>query len=156
MRKLLLVVGFLALAVGLLWIQVLARRGNAVVAADPRAARLDRALELGATVDDDPVDAAVLTASAGVNTALGRLSPGGTLLVFSAPDEPVATSLDAVYRKELTVAGSRSATLVHFRSAIDLLPSLVLPPVITLPLERFAEGVDLYASGAALKVVLVP
>jgi L-iditol 2-dehydrogenase len=143
-------------AVGMLWIQVLARRGNSVVAADPRAERVARARELGATVDDDPVDAAVLTAAAGVNAALDRLSPGGTLLVFSAPDEPVATSLSAVYRKELTVAGARSATLAHFHSAIDLLPSLVLPPVAVLPLEQFAEGLELYTSGAALKVVFRP
>jgi threonine dehydrogenase-like Zn-dependent dehydrogenase len=143
-------------AVGLLWIQVLGRRGNVVVAADPRAERVALAQELGATVDDDLVDATVLTAAAGVNAALGRLSPGGTLLVFSAPDEPVATSLAAVYRKELTVAGSRSATLAHFHTAVDLLPALVLPPVVVLPLERFAEGLDLYASGAALKVVFTP
>lgn len=143
-------------AVGLLWVQVLVRRGNTVVVVDPRAERLARAVEVGATVDDDPVESAVLTAAAGVNEALGRLAPGGALVVFSAPHEPVATSLDAVYRKELTVAGSRSATLEHFRSAVDLLPSLVVPPAVTLPLERFAEGVDLYSSGRALKVVFTP
>ena len=143
-------------AVGLLWIQVLVRRGNSVAAADLRAERLALARKLGAVADDDPVEAAVLTAAAGVNDALTRLVPGGTLVVFSAPDEPVATSLDAVYRKELTVAGSRSATLADFQSAIDLLPSLILPPVVTLPLERFPEGLDLYTSGTALKVVFTP
>ena len=143
-------------AVGLLWVQVLVRRGHDVVAADPRADRRARAVELGAVEDDGPVEAAVLTAAAGVNDALSRLTPGGTLLVFSAPGEPVATSLDAIYRKELTVAGSRSATLEAFRHAIDLLPSLVLPPVVTLPLERFAEGVELYRSGRALKVAFTP
>ncbi len=143
-------------AVGLLWVQVLMRRSNSVVVADPRAERLARAQELGAVADEEPVEAAVLTAAAGVNDALARLVPGGTLLVFSAPDEPVATSLGAVYRKELTLVGSRSATLADFQGAIDLLPSLVLPPVVTLPLERFADGLDLYRSGAALKVVFVP
>lgn len=143
-------------AVGLLWVQVLVRRGHTVVAADPRAERLALAVALGAVADGEPVEAAILTAAAGVNDALGRLSPGGTLLVFSAPSDLVATSLDAVYRNELTVAGSRSATLDDFQSAIDLLPSLDLPPMITLPLERFAEGLDLYRSGEALKVAFTP
>jgi len=78
------------------------------------------------------------------------------LLVFSAPEEDVPTSLDTVYRNELHVIGSRSATPAFFRAAIELLPALVLPEVTILPLERFAEGVDLYRSGAALKVVFTP
>lgn len=140
-------------AIGRLWIQVLQRRGDEVVAADPRA---DRLVSSGALVDADPVDAAVLTAHAGANDALARLEPGGTLLVFAAPDELVPLSLDAIYRGELRVLGSRSATPAAFRAAIDLLPSLELPEVTTLPLERFADGVELYRSGDALKVVFAP
>ncbi|HVV59968.1 MAG TPA: alcohol dehydrogenase catalytic domain-containing protein [Gaiellaceae bacterium] len=143
-------------AIGQLWIQALARRGSEVVALDPRPDRLARARELGAVVDDDPVAAAVLTAHAGANDALRRLAPGGTLLVFAAPGEPVPVDLDAVYRKELVVAGTRSATPAYFRDAIELLPSLVLPETTTLPLERFVEGVELYRRGEALKVVFVP
>jgi hypothetical protein len=37
-----------------------------------------------------------------------------------------------------------------------LLPELDLPPVMTLPLERFGEGVELYRRGEALKVVFTP
>ena len=69
-----------------------------------------------------------------------RLEPGGTLVVFAAPEEEVPVSLDAVYRKELVVRGSRSATPAYFRDAVELLPQLVLPPVTTLPLERFLGG----------------
>ena len=101
-------------------------------------------------------DSAVVTAAAGLNDALRRLEPGGTLLVFSAPEHDVATSLDAIYRKELHVVGSRSATPAYFRAAVELLPALVLPEMTALPLERFREGVDLYRSGAALKVVFTP
>jgi threonine dehydrogenase-like Zn-dependent dehydrogenase len=140
-------------AIGRLWIQVLQRRGDEVVAVDPRA---DRLASSGALVDADPVDAAVLTAHAGVNDALARLEPGGTLLVFAAPDELVPVSLDAIYRGELRLVGSRSATPAAFRAGIELLPSLELPEVTTLPLERFAEGVELYRSGEALKVVFEP
>ena len=78
------------------------------------------------------------------------------MLVFAAPDEDVPVSLDAVYRKELHVVGSRSASPAFFRSAVDLLPTLVLPEVTTLPLERFLEGVELYRRGDALKVVFTP
>ncbi len=143
-------------AVGLLWVQVLGRRGDEVVAIDPRAERLVAAQRLGARSDSDPVGGAVVTAAAGINDALHRLEPGGTLLVFSAPAEDVPTSLDAVYRNELRVVGSRSATLEYFHAAAALLPELVLSEVTVLPLERFREGVELYRGGGALKVVFTP
>ena len=143
-------------AVGLLWTQVLLRRGHEVVAVEPRAERRAAAVALGAGEDDRPVDAAVLTAPPGVGEALRRLAPGGTLLVFAAPDGELPFSLDAVYRKELAVVGSRSALLADFDVAIAELPSLQLPPTVELPLERFGEGLELYRSGRATKVVFVP
>ena len=143
-------------AIGRLWIQVLIRRGDSVVAIDPRPDRLAGARGLGAEVDDGSVAAAVLTAPGGGDDALHRLDPGGTLLVFAATAGAVPTSLDAVYRNELHVVGSRSATPAFFRQAVDVLPTLVLPPVTTLPLERFLEGVELYRRGDALKVVFTP
>ncbi len=150
-----LVVG--AGAIGQLWIQVLRRRGDQVVVVDPRPERLAQAHMLGAeTGDVDSVGAAVLTAPAGINDALHRLEPGGTLLVFAAPEDEVPTALDAVYRKELRVLGSRSASPAYFRDAVDLLPTLVLPEVTTLPLDRFLEGVELYRRGEVLKVVFTP
>jgi L-iditol 2-dehydrogenase len=143
-------------AIGQLWIQVLSRRGDEVAAADVREDRLVRARELGAVAADGPVDAAVLTAHGGLDDALLRLEPGGTLLVFAAPAGRVPVALDAVYRRELTVAGSRSAAPAHFAAALELLPALELPAVTTLPLERFREGVELYRSGGTAKVVFVP
>jgi len=143
-------------SVGLLFVQVLLARGDEVAVLEPRADRLARALELGATELRDPVAAAVLTAPAALNDALARLEPGGTLLVFAAPPEPVPAAVDAIYRKELSVVGSRSATPAYFRDAIALLPSLVLPDAVRLPLDRFAEGLDLYRRGDALKVVFEP
>jgi L-iditol 2-dehydrogenase len=144
-------------SVGQLWIQVLRRRGDDVAAVDPRDDRVARAHLLGADVDDDgAVCAAVVTAHGGINEALRRLDPGGTLLVFAAPEENVPTSLDAIYRKELRVIGSRSASPAYFRAAAELLPTLVLPEVTTLPLEAFLEGVELYRSGEATKVVFTP
>ena len=40
--------------------------------------------------------------------------------------------------------------------AVALLPALDLPAPTVLPLERFAEGLELYRSGEALKVVFTP
>jgi hypothetical protein len=42
------------------------------------------------------------------------------------------------------------------RDAIALLPQLEPMPAVTLPLERFADGVELYRSHEAVKVVFTP
>src|SRR5512146_507150 len=138
-------------AVGQLWVQLLLRRGDEVVVADLRADRLNAAKRLGAGVDDDPVDAAVIAVHGGLNDALARIEPGGTVLVFAAPSENVGVSVDTLYRRELRVVGSRSASPAHFAAAVALLPELALPEVTTLPLERFDEGVELYRRGHTLK-----
>jgi L-iditol 2-dehydrogenase len=143
-------------AVGQLWVQVLRRRGDEVVVTDLRSDRVDGATRLGARVDDRAVDAVVMTAHGGLNEALSRLEPGGTVLVFAAPEENIPVAVDLVYRRELQVVGSRSATPVHFESAVALLPELDLPAATTLPLERFDEGIELYRRGHALKVVFTP
>ena len=111
---------------------------------------------LGAIVDDEPVAAAVVTAAAGLDDAVRRAEPGGRVVVFAAPDEPMPVGLAAVYRKELSIVGSRSASPASFTAAVDLLPELTLPPVTLLPLERFREGVDLYRRGDVLKVAFTP
>ena len=132
--------------VGRLFGAVLRQRGTEVFAVDTDPRRAGRE-------PDGPVDAAVLCAPGGATQAVAALSPGGTLLVF-APTAPL--DLDAVYRRELTVTGSRSATPRHMREAAALLPELELPEPTVLPLERFAEGLHLYRRGDALKVVFAP
>jgi L-iditol 2-dehydrogenase len=132
--------------VGRLFGALLRHRGDDVFAVDTDPRR-------DARHPDGPVDAAVLTAAGGGTEAAEALLPGGTLLVF-APSAPL--DLDAVYRRELTVLGSRSATPGHLREAITLLQELDLPQPTVLPLERFDEGLELYRSGEALKVVFRP
>jgi hypothetical protein len=61
-----------------------------------------------------------------------------------------------VYRRELTVLGSRSATPAAMEEAARVLFTLDLPDPVVLPLERFAEGLELYRRGNALKVVFTP
>ena len=112
--------------VGRLFAEVLRARGDDVYATDTRPERARRE-------PDGPVDVAVLCAPA----ALDAVVPGGTVLVFS-PAAPV--DLDVVYRNELTLTGSRSATPRYMREALELLPTLDLPEPTVLPLDRFAAG----------------
>jgi L-iditol 2-dehydrogenase len=129
--------------VGRLFEAVLRRRGDHVFAIDTDPGRHGRA-------PDGPVDAAVLCAPA---APLDAVAPGGTVLAF-ADAGPV--DLGDVYHRELTLTGSRSATPRHLEQAAALLPELELPEPTVLPLERFAEGLDLYRSRRALKVVFTP
>ena len=139
---------------GLLFTQALVRRGDDVLASDPLAHRLELALGYGAQpTDGEPVDAAVLCAHAGLDGALAALEPGGTLLLFSWLVDPAAVDFETVLRRELTLVGSCSATPAAMRDAIALLPELDPIPTVTLPLERFTEGLDLYRSHEAVKVV---
>ena len=142
--------------VGLLWVQVLARRGDEVYATDPVTARARLAYELGADPPDGPVAAAVLCAHGGLDDALGRLEPGGTLLVFAAGPDAVPVDLERILRGELRLVGSCSATPRHMLAAVNLLPSLAPLPTNVLPLERFDEGLELYRNREAVKVVFTP
>jgi len=132
--------------VGRLFAGVLGRRGDDVFAVDADPRRAGRA-------PDGPVDAAVVCAAGGGEVALDAVEPGGTVLVFAAAG---ALPAEAVYRRELTVVGSRSATPATMRAAAALLPELDVPQPVVLPLGRFAEGLDLFRRREALKVVFVP
>jgi L-iditol 2-dehydrogenase len=142
---------------GLLFVQALVRRGDDVLAADPLARRLELALGYGAQpADGEPVDAAVFCAHAGLDTALAALAPGGTLLLFALITDSAPIDFEALLRRELTLVGSCSATPAAMRDAIDLLPQLDPIPTVTLPLERFHDGLELYRSHEAVKVVFTP
>ena len=131
--------------VGRLFAEVLRRRGDDVFALDARPERAGRE-------PDGPLDAAVLCAPGGAD-AIRTVRPGGGVLVFA---DAGALPAGPVYRNELTVIGSRSATPAAMREAAALLPELDLPEPTVLPLERFDEGLELHRSGAALKVVFEP
>ena len=128
---------------GRLFGEVLRRRGDDVFALDERPERSGR-------VPDGPVAAAVLCAPA---APLELVAPGGSVLVF-APAGRI--DLDDVYRRELTLTGARSATPRFMREAAAVLPELDVPEPTVLPLRRFEEGIELYRSGQALKVVFRP
>jgi L-iditol 2-dehydrogenase len=132
--------------VGRLFGAVLERRGDEVFAVDADPRRTGR-------TPDWPVDAAVLCGRGGADTALASLAPGGTLVVF-ADAGPIPA--EDVYRHELTVVGSRSASPPAMREAVALLHDLDVPEPVLLPLERFAEGLELHRRRDALKVVFAP
>lgn len=132
--------------VGRLFGLVLERRGNDVFAVDVDPRRAGRA-------PDGPVDAVVLAGNGGVTAALEAVAPGGTVLVFA---DAGAIPTTAVYRRELSVVGARSATPAYMREALALLHDLDVPEPTLLPLERFAEGLELFRRRDALKVVFTP
>jgi len=134
--------GFVGRLAGL----VLDRRGDEVFAIDADPRRAGRQ-------PDGPVDAAILCGRGGIDTALEALAPGGTLLVFA---DAGAIPAEDVYRRELTVVGSRSATPAAMAGAVALLSELEVPEPVVLPLERFADALRLFRRRDALKVVLVP
>jgi L-iditol 2-dehydrogenase len=132
--------------IGHLFSAVLERRGDDVFAIDANPTRTGRKPR-------GPVEATVVCAPGGVETAIEAVEPGGTILLFAdAGSVPAAP----VYRRELTMIGSRSATPRHMKEAAALLPELQLPEPTVLPLDRFAEGLELYRRGVALKVVFRP
>jgi L-iditol 2-dehydrogenase len=132
--------------IGRLFGAVLERRGDTVFA-------VDRLPQRTGVAPDGPVHAAVLCAPGGGETALSAVEPGGTVLLFA---DAGTLPADGMYRRELTVIGSRSATPAHMEEAVALLPELELPEPTAVPLERFEEGLALFREGAVLKVVLVP
>lgn len=132
--------------IGRLFGAVLERRGDTVFAVDRHPHR-------AGVAPDGPVDAAVLCARGGTETALGAVECGGTVLVFA---DPGTLPAGGVYRRELTVIGSRSATRRHMEESVALLPALDLPAPTILPLGRFAEALELHREGRVLKVVLTP
>jgi threonine dehydrogenase-like Zn-dependent dehydrogenase len=132
--------------VGQLFERVLRRRGDDVFGIDANPTRAGRA-------PDGPVGAVVVCALGGIETALDALEPGGTLLLFA---DAGALPSDPLYRRELTVLGSRSSTPRHMAEAVALLPQLDLPAPLVLPLDRVEDGLELLRRGEALKVVLVP
>jgi L-iditol 2-dehydrogenase len=131
---------------GRLFEAMLERRGDEVFGVDTDARRAGRA-------PDGPVGAVIACGPGAGEASLEAVEPGGTVLVF-AEAGPLPASL--VYRRELTVVGVRSATEESMREAVALLPQVDIPDPLVLPLDRFAEGLDLFLRREAFKVVFVP
>jgi threonine dehydrogenase-like Zn-dependent dehydrogenase len=131
---------------GHLFAAALRDRGDEVFVADTDPRRTG-------PVPTGPVDTVVLAGPGGTDLAVEAVRSGGTIVVFadagSVPAEPI-------YRRELTIVGIRSASPATMADAVALLPRLSTPEPVVLPLERFAEGLELFRRREALKVVFVP
>jgi len=132
--------------IGSLFAAVLRRRGGTVYVRDVDPAR-------NGPEPPGAVGAVVVCASGAGRDALEAVEPGGTVVVFA---DPGPIDVGEVYRQELTVLGSRSATPRHMEEAARLLPDLDLPEPTIYPLAEFERGLDAYTSGRALKVVFTP
>ena len=134
--------------VGQLFAAVLRRRGDTVYVRDPDPAR-NGPEPPGA----DAVASVVVCARGAGDDALSAVEPGGSILLFA--DAGALDSLE-IYRREIAVTGSRSATRGHMEAAVALLRELDLPKPLVLPLDRFDEGLAAYRNREALKVVFRP
>ena len=132
--------------VGQLFAAVLRRRGDAVYVRDPDPAR-------GGPEPPGSVASVVVCAPGAGADALSAVEPGGSVLLFA---DSGALDSGEIYRREVAVTGSRSATRRHMEEAVALLRELDLPEPLVLPLERFDEGLAAYRNREALKVVFRP
>ena len=121
--------------IGRLFAAVLERRGDDVFAVDPTRAGRGRATGRAGG------GGSRLRSRRRGDGARVRSSPAARSLVF-ADAGPLPA--EVVYRRELTIVGTRSATPESMREAVALLPELELPEPVVLPLERFAEGLELF------------
>ncbi len=156
---------------GLVMQQLLQRAGAHVTVVDRNADRLPRAEALGAAavagdaaeLDGETFDAAVdcTGAAPAIEAAFDRLRRGGRLLVFGVAPEADRVSLSPfrIYNDEITVVGSM-AVLHSYGAALDLVAggAVDTDALVThsLPLERFADALDLMRSGSGLKIQVVP
>lgn len=169
----LLVVG--AGTLGLLLIQAARRSGAAQVSViEPSAARRALAVGMGADVAVESLDELMgdrrlgfeyaieaTGVAVGSQIALSSLGRGGTMLVFgvTSPDVRLPVSPFQVYNDEISIIGSM-AVLNTFEPAMRLMASGAIDAETmithTLPLERFADAVQLVRDRQGLKIQVDP
>lgn len=165
-------------AAGLLFVPPLCDRSAAVHAADVRPERLEAArrwgAEAGYRVGAEDIPAAVRRASEGrgadliiltvlsaatLGLALEAVRDGGTVLLFGVkPDTLIGADFWQIWRREINLVSSYSATPDLFPRALAILrrPALSLEETIShlVPLKEAARGFQLVHDGQASKVVI--
>lgn len=152
-------------AMGILLGQALRACGAEAVPVEiaPERIRLARSFGLAPGAVEN-VDSAILTVvtPATIEAAFGGVRDGGRINLFAGPagDGMIGVDLDGLYRRELSILSSYSAAPADLREALALLAEgrVRIEGLVThrLPLDRFAEGVELQRSGRAVKVVFTP
>ena len=168
-------------AIGLMFLALLRMQGVQSAALDIREDRLETARGWGATLalnaagrasetqlrtltNGRGVDLVVLTVAnaATYAQALRMVRDGGSVLVFGAKpgDRPAEAELWEIYRRELTLFSSYSASPAELGAALVLLqrPDFALEQLVTyhVPLAQIAEGMALSRDQRALKVLVHP
>lgn len=98
---------------------------------------------------------------AAIQDGIGRVRPGGTFLQFgvTSPTARVAIEPYRIYNKEITITGSM-AVLHSFERAAEMFAAGVLNPEIfishRLPLERYADALELFRAGQGRKIQVLP
>lgn len=168
-------------AIGLMMVQ-LAKLGGAgaVILSEPEAARREIGLRVGADWAVDPIhedmparlrellgsdgaDVVIECVGSTIATAqaFAAAGQGANILLFSVPKEGAqyAVALEDVFRKELTIMGSRINPDTHQR-AVQLIDSgrLQLEPLIThsFPVEQLEEAIRTQMGPQSIKVLIEP
>jgi 2-desacetyl-2-hydroxyethyl bacteriochlorophyllide A dehydrogenase len=98
---------------------------------------------------------------AAIQDGLGRVGPGGTFLQFGVSDYDARATIEPyrIYNKEITITGSM-AVLHSYERAAELFATGLLDAGIfitdRLPLERYADAIASFSSGAGLKTQVLP
>jgi L-iditol 2-dehydrogenase len=163
--------------IGMLFIQLIKLYGGSTIAVDLDSRRLSDAKSMGAGYIIDPscqdtlrevknitkigADVAILTVT-NENTmgeALSYIRDGGTINIFGAFGEQSKFKIDLekVYKKELVIKSSYSATPEDLKLAFDMLKrkKINLSPLISeaMPLSDFKKGMDLMLKRKVYKAV---
>jgi L-iditol 2-dehydrogenase len=142
-----------------------ARAVDAVWVREPRAARLERALGLGAERHgNELVDVAMVCTPKPEAIAAGfaAVAPGGALCLYAppAPGEPLGLDGHALYVGEIDVCASYSAGPRDMRAALALIAGGRVDPLpfVThrLGLDEAGRALELARSGEAIKALVLP
>lgn len=99
--------------------------------------------------------------AAAIQDGLNRVAKAGTFLQFGVSDYATRATIEPykIYNQEITITGSM-AVLHSYERAAELFAGGVLDPEVfisdRLPLDRYPEALDLFASGQGRKIVVVP
>jgi 2-desacetyl-2-hydroxyethyl bacteriochlorophyllide A dehydrogenase len=158
---------------GLMMLELARRTGAASVdVVDVNPARLETARRLGvsgAAANPDELERPrgwdlVVDATgnaAAIQDGLDRVAKAGTFLQFGVADYATRVTIDPyrIYNQEITITGSM-AVLHSFERAAELFANGVLDPDVfisdRMPLDRYPEALDQFASGVGRKIVVVP
>jgi L-iditol 2-dehydrogenase len=155
-------------AIGLLFVPLLRDLGASVVVSDVRLERMAMAKSWGAVAGDARAqsegrgaDVVILTVvnAATLELALNSVRDGGTIIPFGVkPDMKPAVDMWQIYRREISLVTSYSATPEGLAQAMALLarPGFELEKTIShvLPLADAAQGFELLHQAKASKVIL--